>query len=313
MTTNPTTPMARKQRSPVFRFLFVHQIDEYPRFPSTNRALGLGGHRHHRLVLHVLHTDRRHPEHPGDVPHVVLLLRLDRHHLERHRRVRFATRQPDRPARTLQRRDLRAAHRGHPRHLRRPGHTHRVGVRHGDLLARSGRRCHPRGHPSPRPRLQPSDRPGVGHGILDARAGGRLARRERRGCPYARPLYERLKPHRLAQPVLLLRHHRTLRVRAVPFLLEGPLLEAARPADGVDERRSSPRSPRPRHFRRRVAEGDPAALGADPQVGPGGFRPWHRAVPSRVLRRQPDFSPFIGPPYSRTPMDQTSRFPRPTD
>ena len=42
----------------------------------------------------------------------------------------------------------------------------------------------------------------------------------------------------------------------MPLLLEGPVLEAARPADGLDERRSSPRSPRPRHFRRRVAQGD---------------------------------------------------------
>jgi sugar phosphate permease len=40
MTTNPTTPVARKQRSSAFRFLFVHQIDEYP---DSGRRIGLLG------------------------------------------------------------------------------------------------------------------------------------------------------------------------------------------------------------------------------------------------------------------------------
>jgi len=38
MTTNPTTPAVRTQHRPAFRFLFVHQIDEYP---NSKRRIGL--------------------------------------------------------------------------------------------------------------------------------------------------------------------------------------------------------------------------------------------------------------------------------
>jgi MFS family permease len=40
MTTNSTTPTVRTQHGPAFRFLFVHQIDEYP---GTRRRIGLLG------------------------------------------------------------------------------------------------------------------------------------------------------------------------------------------------------------------------------------------------------------------------------
>src|SRR6185437_2057777 len=40
MTTNLTAPTARRQRSFAFRFLFVHQIDEYP---ASKRRIGLLG------------------------------------------------------------------------------------------------------------------------------------------------------------------------------------------------------------------------------------------------------------------------------
>jgi MFS family permease len=40
MTTNSTTPAVRTQHGPAFRFLFVHQIDEYP---GTRRRIGLLG------------------------------------------------------------------------------------------------------------------------------------------------------------------------------------------------------------------------------------------------------------------------------
>ena len=40
MTTNSTMPTVRTQHGPAFRFLFVHQIDEYP---GTRRRIGLLG------------------------------------------------------------------------------------------------------------------------------------------------------------------------------------------------------------------------------------------------------------------------------
>ena len=169
-----------------------------PGHQTTNRTAWFGSPRNNRPLLHVLHADRRHPEHPRDIPHVVLFLRLDRHHLECDRRVRIATGQPDRQTWTFQRGDLRTPHRGNPRHLRSPGCALRVDVCHRDLPAWSGRGCHPRGHPRPGARLQPPDGPGVGHGFLDARPRCGLACRQRGCSSHARPLYERREPHRLA-------------------------------------------------------------------------------------------------------------------
>ena len=78
------------------KFLFVHEIDEYPSNGRRTGYLGPRRHRHHRPLLHLLHADRRHAEHPRLVPHVLRVLRVDRRDLQRHRRLRLVAGVEDR-------------------------------------------------------------------------------------------------------------------------------------------------------------------------------------------------------------------------
>ena len=84
--------------------------------------------------------------------------------------------------------------------------THdRVAVRHRHLRPRPGRGGHPGGHPGPGPRLQPPAGPGLGHGVLDRRPGGRQPDHLHRGHQHPQPLPAHQRRVRVEEPVRHLR------------------------------------------------------------------------------------------------------------
>ncbi len=284
-----------------------------PRHRQADRLPGARRPGHHRPLLHLLHADRGHPQHPRLVPHVVLVLRVDRGHLQRPRRVRLAAGVQDRQARAVQRRHLRPAdHRSAGRH-RRPAVQDRVAVRHGHLPARPGRGRHPGGHPGPGPRLQPAARPSLGHGLLDRRPGGRQPDHLDRRRPHARPLPQEPRADGWKSQFIISGVHLPRGVRARAVLPEGPVVAAARPADGE---RAGPRphrgqGPRPHRAGRAGRHRPPVA--PDPQVGPRRLGPRaSRVFLLALLRGLGLLHHLLGHRVQEPERASTSRPPRPT-